>query len=154
MIRKREVKKEQPIIKEQPINKKSVVKDNANNVKEIKSFNSKQNNFSREENNGYSPVKEVVKDLPANQQNIKQPKNIDPTRHKDFATYHEEACYVLDLLESKGVNIYDESRYGGMYLKHSGQAKLGHVFERQNTENFESEQKIDNNSLAALFGSK
>lgn len=32
-------------------------------------------------------------------------------------TYQDEVIEVLSILDNKDVNIYDESRYGGMYLE-------------------------------------
>lgn len=34
-----------------------------------------------------------------------------------FTTYKEEAIEAIKYLKSQGIDIYDESRYGGMYLK-------------------------------------
>lgn len=53
------------------------------------------------------------------------PKNIDDETPKskevpvpfEFSTWKEQACYVLDELEKSGINIYDESRTPGMYLR-------------------------------------
>lgn len=112
--------------------------------------------FSPDEkpNNGKS---KFIREKEDTQEILKhQPKNIDPTLHKDFKTYHEEACYVLDLLESKGVNIYEEGRTGGMYLKQRGNAKLGHLFEKNNSDNDEinNNNKINSETLSLIFNKK
>ncbi len=84
--------------------------------------------------------------------------------NKEFKTYHEEACYVLNLLESQGIDIYEEGRFGGMYLnRHSG-GKVKHIFENTNmVKSKKSNQQpiIDNTEsttnnidFASIFGSK
>lgn len=137
MIKKRQVKQSEP--------------DNKNNVQ-----NQQQTKHVVEQNNVVRQVtpfkreKEDVADILKH-----QPKNIDPTRHKDFATYKEEACYVLDLLESKGVDIYEEGRTGGMYLKQRGSARFGNVFNKNNDKSNEIDNnKLDSGSLASIFGKK
>ncbi len=30
--------------------------------------------------------------------------------------FRQQACKILDILESRGIDIYEEGRYGGMYL--------------------------------------
>lgn len=35
----------------------------------------------------------------------------------DVKSYLEEAKEILDILESNGINLYDEDRYGGMHLE-------------------------------------
>ena len=90
-----------------------------------------------------------------------RPKPNNKPVNKEFKTYREEACYVLDLLEKQGVNIYEEGRYGGMYLnRHSG-AKISHIFSETNNKKQNNNQQvnnsdsnIDNNDLIKLFGIK
>lgn len=41
---------------------------------------------------------------------------IKPTIDK-LKNFHDQACMVLDILESQGINIYDSNRYPGMYLR-------------------------------------
>ena len=42
---------------------------------------------------------------------------VEPLKPFDFSTWKEQACYVLNILESRGINIYDTTRKPGMYLK-------------------------------------
>lgn len=69
--------------------------------------------------------------------------------YKEFKTYREEACYVLDLLEQQGVYIYEEGRYGGMYLnRHSG-GRYGHIFtDTKNNKKQIEPQEINNNEFS------
>ncbi len=114
--------------------------------------------------------KRKQKSEPYKEQNIQVQKNNSQVREQaqqketrkpiEFKTYREEACYVLDLLEKQGVNIYEEGRYGGMYLnRHSG-GKFNHIFsntknnkKQENTQQINNE-KLDNNELSKLFGLK
>lgn len=99
--------------------------------------------------------KPVVVNKPTQQKQTQQ-----KSKYKEFKTYREEAIYVLNLLESQGIDIYDESRYGGMYLnQHSSSAKAKHIFtNNKNNKNNKPEQDINNTEsdidFSKLFGSK
>lgn len=46
-------------------------------------------------------------------------------------TYEEQVVKVLDILEKKGINIYDTNRHGGMYLKNpKKQGELNKLFQQ------------------------
>lgn len=36
---------------------------------------------------------------------------------EEVKNYREDAIRTIEILEKKGINIYDENRYAGMYLK-------------------------------------
>lgn len=37
--------------------------------------------------------------------------------NEEVKNYREDAIRTIEILEKKGINIYDENRYAGMYLK-------------------------------------
>ena len=82
------------------------------------------------------------------------------TKHPEFKTYREEACYVLNLLEKQGINIYEEGRYGGMYLNNRSGGRISHIFSDTNNSKKENNiQQINNNEisdndLSKLFANK
>ena len=63
------------------------------------------------------------KDFQDEPEEINQP--LDPET-REVTTYEELTIKVLDILERDGINIYDENRHGGMYLKtkHSNAEKI------------------------------
>lgn len=93
-----------------------------------------------------------------NNQNSKI-KTFDDSKRKIFKSYEEEAIYVLKILkEEHGVDIYEEGRYGGMYLNNR-KSKIKHIFESNNnnkTDNKKSndESQINNKDLSNFFKSK
>lgn len=80
----------------------------------------------------------------------------------EFKTWREEACFVLDLLEKQGINIYEEGRYGGMYLNQNKGEKFKKLFDREDGKkskanqqiNNEDKSSISNSDLSKLFGLK
>lgn len=88
---------------------------------------------------------------------IKQPKNIDPSLRKEFKSYREEAIYVINLLKSQGVDIYDPNRYGGMYLKKHN-SKIPNIFIKEKTDSNKvinnEENQFDKNELSKFFNKK
>ena len=43
--------------------------------------------------------------------------NIKFSNNEEVKNYREDAIRTIEILEKKGINIYDENRYAGMYLK-------------------------------------
>lgn len=39
------------------------------------------------------------------------------SNNEEVKNYREDAIRTIEILEKKGINIYDENRYAGMYLK-------------------------------------
>lgn len=39
----------------------------------------------------------------------------------DIKSFRDQSCEVLNILESKGINIYADGRYGGMYLRQNNE---------------------------------
>lgn len=39
------------------------------------------------------------------------------SNNEEVKNYRENAIRTIEILENKGINIYDENRYAGMYLK-------------------------------------
>ncbi len=58
-------------------------------------------------------------------------------------TYRDETIEVLSILEQQGTNIYDNKRYGGMYLNKKD--KLTEFFDKKD------EPTIDKNQLNNFF---
>lgn len=84
---------------------------------------------------------------------IKNENSLIPTLPKfnniEIKTWAEESKEVLDILEKEqGIYIYDEDRYGGMYLKNSKKSSptVRKLFNQPNNE-IENSKKLDN-----LFG--
>lgn len=96
-----------------------------------------------------------------NQDNIN--KNVEESKQKvddsskfkhnpeEIKNYREDAIRTLNILEEKGINIYDESRYGGMYLKQNqtNERKLDKIF---NTNSEKEETKQENIDFNKIFG--
>jgi hypothetical protein len=86
------------------------------------------------------------------QQNTEETKpeteKVNSSYEVDFKTYEEQAIAVLNILEKQGVDIYDDSRYGGMYLKNS----KGKIASRiKETFKEEKKKEIQNPNLNNLF---
>ena len=79
----------------------------------------------------------------------------DSTKFKhnpeEIKNYQEDAIRTLNILEEKGINIYDESRYGGMYLRQNqtNERKLDKIF---NTNSEKEETKQENIDFNKIFG--
>ena len=43
--------------------------------------------------------------------------NIKFSNNEEVKNYREDAIRTIEILEKKGINIYEENRYAGMYLK-------------------------------------
>ena len=83
-----------------------------------------------------------------NNQNMKTSEAVKPPKFTDIQikTFKEEAIEILNILDSQGVNIYDETNYPGMYLKQkSGKnSKFSKLFSNQEVvkpENNQEKQK-------------
>lgn len=69
----------------------------------------------RKKNNGIETVDEVGSEVSTS----KNPKNNFIPEKK---TFREQAIEVINILESKGIDIYDKNRTPGMYLKQQNKA--------------------------------
>lgn len=83
----------------------------------------------------------------------------------EIKTFRDETLEVLDLLDNKGINIYDENNYPGMYLKTKTNtnrkikslftdtpAVVNKTVNKSNKDNSGSETKEENNqNLNNLF---
>lgn len=70
--------------------------------------------------------------------------------HPDFKTYQEESAYVVKLLKAQGTDIYDENRFGGMYLKSRNSERQISKFFSSST-NIDKETNQNNNNEDAAF---
>lgn len=108
------------------------------------------------------PKQEPIQQENIQQQNkpSKQLSSNNNKKYPEFKTYHEEACYVLDLLEKQGINIYEEGRYGGMYLNNHSSGKVSQIFnsttnnKKQNNIQQINNNEFSDNDLATLFARK
>jgi hypothetical protein len=73
--------------------------------------------------------KEVEREKPVE---TVSPVSISIKNNEKFQSFHDEAVYVIQLLKKKGDDIYDENRFGGMYL-HGNEG-----FRKQNMKIFKS----------------
>lgn len=108
---------------------------------------------------------------PRNKPEQEQPKKEEVSRYVNeppkwddahLKTFKDQACEVLDYLDSIGEGIYDEGRYGGMYLHQPGTegimpTRLKKEFRQKSKqeskeENSESSEDID--TLKKLFAKK
>lgn len=75
----------------------------------------------------------------------------------DVKTYAEEVIEVLEILEEKGIDLYDPNRYGGMYLKNhkNPNANVAQIFGKRKQKNSSKLNNINkeesNNELTNLF---
>lgn len=73
-------------------------------------------------------------------------------------TYREQACRVLNILDSKGVNIYSEDNTPGMYLRKKGNqqppAGLSNLFRKKKVESQQESTESIPNELRNFFKSK
>ena len=98
------------------------------------------------------PDSRKVRTIEIEDENIKQPKNIDPNLRKEFKSYEEEAIYVVNLLKNQGVDIYDPNRYGGMYLKKKS-SKVKSIFNEKNNKKSSdiNNEEIPKSALSDFF---
>lgn len=79
-------------------------------------------------------------------------KTFDNKNRKIFKTYREEAIYIINLLKSQGIDIYDKNRYGGMYLHGNNSAKISQIFDvKDNVE--KKENNLSQSELSKIFNS-
>lgn len=77
----------------------------------------------------------------------------DSTKFKhnpeEIKNYREDAIRTLNILEEKGINIYDESRYGGMYLRQNqtNERKLDKIFNTTEEKELTKRENIDFNKI-------
>lgn len=73
-----------------------------------------------------------------------------------FKSWHEKTCEVLNRLEKEqGVNIYEEGRFGGMYLHSNKDAKYAHIFsttDKNIQQNSSHDESLNNDDIAKIFG--
>jgi hypothetical protein len=72
---------------------------------------------------------------------------------EQLKTFKQQSCEVLDILEKNGINIYDEDRYGGMYLTHNKNKISNNIKKYFHTKN-EDNQQEDNSNLFATMATK
>lgn len=66
----------------------------------------------------------------------------------EIKTFEEKTIEVLNELEKSGVNIYDENRYGGMYLKRNNSNNISpHLVEKFKQSNQTNQEKSINTDL-------
>lgn len=99
-----------------------------------------------------------VETIEQNKKVVQKQKIQNNSKPLEFKTYREEAIYVLNLLEKQGIDIYEEGRYGGMYLNRHTGGKFNHIFSdtNKNKKQLQSQvnnNEISNNDLSKLFGS-
>lgn len=89
----------------------------------------------RNKNNGIETVDEVGSEVNTS----KNPKNNFIPEKK---TFREQAIDVINILESKGIDIYDTNRTPGMYLKgrNSASKNLINFLGGNNTQNQQNQQ--------------
>ncbi len=63
---------------------------------------------------------------------------------EDITTYREEAILIINDLKANGINIYDENRKGGMYLRKNNDEK--NIFEGNLRDNFISKKSETENN--------
>lgn len=68
---------------------------------------------------------------------------------EEIKNYREDAIRTLNILEKKGINIYDESRYGGMYLRQNqtNERKLDKIFNISEDNILPQQENIDFNKI-------
>lgn len=81
-------------------------------------------------------------------------KNTSEDLKRKIKTFHDQACLVLDILESQGVNIYDPNRKPGMYLKHGSTKRISsNLINKTDSSNEDSKSELKN-KLSQLFKNK
>ena len=66
---------------------------------------------------------------------------------EEVKNYREDAIRTIEILEKKGINIYDENRYAGMYLKKdiTDSNRLDKIFGTE--ENGSSSENLSNQNI-------
>lgn len=91
----------------------------------------------------------MIKERKNNQDNNEKKSKIFSLLSEDITTYREEAIVIIKDLKKNGINIYDENRKGGMYLRQNNTEKnflednLKDKFQTKN-EKTEDNEKIHN----------
>lgn len=62
---------------------------------------------------------QVSEDLKQNRPELEFVSEPPKFTNQEIKTFKQQACEVLDILDKTGNGIYNEGRYGGMYLKHN-----------------------------------
>ena len=79
--------------------------------------------------------------------------NLNPS--KQATDWKQQACEVLNLMEKNGINIYDENRKPGMYLKTKDNSKIPSIFKKKKINNDETldikENNFTNEQLSKIF---
>lgn len=82
----------------------------------------------------------------------------NPYNNEQIKSFKEQAIKVLNILDSEGINIYDNNRFGGMYLKGNKkkfipESLIKSMSEKQNNEknNDEKENKFSQSFYDTLF---
>jgi len=68
-------------------------------------------------------------------------KKIKTQQEKLAESYLQQAITVLNILEEQGVNIYDENRFGGMYLRQNRSKVSRFVKKKKQTETTDIKKK-------------
>lgn len=66
-------------------------------------------------------------------------------------TYLEDAIDTLNILDKKGIDIYDESRYGGMYLNGKNKSEIKNIEKIFIPDNNIYDEKTQNIDFASIF---
>lgn len=69
----------------------------------------------------------------------------------EIKTFKEQAKEVLNILDSKGIDIYDKNRYGGMYLKNKKNISKNEISNIFKSEDSKDESKNDLTNLFKHF---
>ena len=91
-------------------------------------------------------------EIPENNQKPETSEANKPPKFTDIQikTFKEESIEILNILDSQGINIYDESNYPGMYLKQKSNknSKISNFFSSQKdnekNKSNENQEKIKN----------
>lgn len=114
-----------------------------NNIKQQTATNNiKQQTSTKKENNLIIDGVEIV--------------DINGIEKPTFNNYEDEAKYVVKLLKAQGTDIYDENRFGGMYLRQNKDKGLSNIFKNNKTVNNETSDNesnvaLDNAALSEFF---
>ena len=75
------------------------------------------------------------------------------TNNVEIKNYREDAIRTLNILEKKGINIYDTNRFGGMYLKskENESIKIAKIFEEKDTQNTGKSKQLNLTELLNIF---
>ena len=73
--------------------------------------------FKARNKNTASEQKDGIEVESVDSRNNESSTKTKPYSIPEIKSFKEQACQVLDILESKGINIYSEDRTPGMYLR-------------------------------------